>query len=194
MARYVLERELARSLHFVPAAVSPFKMDDRPVSFFHRVTMLSRIMQEELPASLRERIRILEIENQRPPPSYTVDTCEAVRLENPGITVGLLMGSDSFLSFHKWKRASEIVEYHPLIVFMREGDDRQETLRYGEELEERFRELSPRILILDNPRVDCSSTHIKARLLEGGKEDDSRLQSCLSPSLLRYIFQEKVYL
>lgn len=199
MARYVLDEGLTRTLDFIPAALSPFKVNEEPPAQPQRRLDMLRLGVEE---ELKQRpVRILEIELLRPPPSYTVDTCRSLREEFPGERIGLLLGSDSFPHFHRWFAPDEILKHHPLVVFMRPGDDRQAILEKGRELLELFpgdQGEGPSLAILDNPRVDCSSTEIKARIsggeLAGGKDSiPADLARCLPGPVLDYIVQNRIY-
>ncbi len=85
-------------------------------------------------ASGAQRLRMLEIaveghpalvvdprELQRPPPSYTLDSLEALRGEQPGATLVLAMGADAYAAFETWHGWRRILELAHLAVLTRPG-------------------------------------------------------------------------
>ncbi len=197
MARYIIETGIAESLDFIPAAVSPFKVNDPPpANPGNRLDML-RLGVEELCSAkgVRENIRIREIEFDRPPPSYTVDTCAALRQEMPGKKIAILMGSDSFVHFTSWHRQDEIIAHHPVIVFMRSGFDGKNIGDHRIFLMNKYAASDPEIHLLDNPRVDCSSTEIKEMLSERRSVSlPVFIRDCLPASVLDYVEKNRLYI
>lgn len=192
MASYVLDHGLTLCLSFVPAAVSPFKVDDPPSSPEDRLKMLHMGIAQLLSHYSSERLNVLEMEVKRPPPSYTYETCETLRREHPDLRIGLLLGSDSFPHLHKWKRSEEILLHHPLVVFMRPGDDRNRILDYAEEQKAALSSHQVEIIVLDNPRVDCSSTELKAALQRASSRNLVG-NDCIPESVLNYIHRNHLY-
>jgi nicotinate (nicotinamide) nucleotide adenylyltransferase len=98
----------------VPANRSPFKGEQRLLPAELRCAMLR--------AALRgmARVSVLDLEIRRPPPSYTVDTLEALATLVPRARLSLVLGADTFLGFAQWLRADRILARAGLIVFGRE--------------------------------------------------------------------------
>lgn len=189
MARYVLENGIAGVLYFVPAAVSPFKMDDPPAPADARMEMLRIGAEIYVGKEYSNRVRIFDYEVQRPPPSYTADTCEYVRKQNPGKNIGFLIGSDSFHSFHRWRQVGDILQHHPLVVFMRPGDEREHMLQLAEELKNTYNCALP--TILNNPPVDCASSELKTTIYSD--PGDEEILRCVPPEILEYIKKNNLY-
>src|SRR5437763_11958951 len=74
---------------FVPAGRPPHKQHHAVTPFRHRAEML-RLATAGHPA-----FRVNELEDQRPGPSYTVDTLDALRPAHPGADWFFLVGSDT---------------------------------------------------------------------------------------------------
>ena len=66
--------------------------------------------------------------------SYTYETVEQVRALYPNAQIFVLMGSDMFLTFHKWKNAQQILQQATLAVFCRGHKDEQSKI--AEKMEE----------------------------------------------------------
>ena len=193
MARYILENQWAERLDFVPAAVSPFKIDDPPAPPEDRFRMLQMGVDHYCGEVLRARIQILDLEIRRPPPSYTVETCARLRDEFPGERIGLLLGSDSFKGFGRWKNVEGLLQHHPVAVFMRIGDTPETMKEVARNLAEEFSDVSPEIHLLDNPWVDCSSTEIKRMIQSEGRKAFNSLGKCVPPSILDLIEAKGLY-
>lgn len=115
LAIEMLEKRELTAVYFCPANVNPFKENKKPVSSFHRLKMLELAL-EGIP-----QFSILENEILRPAPSYTIDTIEELRGENPDAEFFLIIGEDSVSSFHTWRLAKDIVQKATLLVGMRSG-------------------------------------------------------------------------
>ena len=68
-----------------------------------------------------DRLEVDPREALRDGPSYTVDTLEAVRAENPVATLVFFMGMDAFSGFPDWHRPGRILELANLVVVDRPG-------------------------------------------------------------------------
>ena len=181
MVEHVLRRNLVGHVLVVPASLSPFK---RQVSASgeQRLQML-RIGVEGLPPELQEQVDILDIELRRPPPSYTRDTCRALREQFSGKTIALLVGSDSFRDLKLWTDIAEILHHHPVLVFRRLGETDADLRELLESNQREFSSRRPSFFLLDNRHVDCSSTQIR----EGSHGH------CMPDSVREYILHHNLY-
>ena len=135
-------------------------------------------------------MRLLDIELKRKPPSYTVDTCRALRSEHKHSSIAILLGSDSLWSLERWRRIEELLQYHSFWIF-----PRLDSMQAGEieslcsKIKSRF--TSARFEVLWNsPRINCSSSHLRKFLSQGASrgQDD-----CLLPQVLEYIQRRNLY-
>lgn len=115
VAQDALEALGLDQVYFVPARVSPFKaqLDASPPS--ERVSML------EAAVAGHPRFRIWRGELDRPGPSYTVDTLEELRAEQPDASLTLLIGVDQWESFADWKDPERILQLARVAVMERAG-------------------------------------------------------------------------
>lgn len=158
----------------VPAACSPFK-DGSGASGEHRFKMLqiaTRTNQKLIP----DRIEI-DAEGK----SYTCITAEKLAKRYPDAKLYLLMGTDSLLSFHKWKNPEDILRNCTPVVAGRKGENTAMAVknfnkRYG---------FSPIIVHTDG---DISSSAVREYLYLG--LDASRF---LPDGVMRYITENGLY-
>ncbi|MBX7059714.1 MAG: nicotinate (nicotinamide) nucleotide adenylyltransferase [Leptospirales bacterium] len=193
MVRFALQQGLCDDLDICPAALSPFKTLSPPASAAERKRMLELALGDialEIDEH-RDRIRILDLELQRGGPSFTAQTLRDLRLEFPDTRIGLLLGSDSFLSLERWRNFQDILFHHTLLVFRR-SEDRQEMLQNtARRFKHQYSNCGPEIRILDNPLVEASSRETRAALAEG--LESPALSRMLSPAVLQHIRQQGLY-
>lgn len=138
-----------------------------------------------------DRIHLHTLELERPPPSYSADTCATLRRAHPDARIGLLLGSDSLHDFERWNRAAEILAYHPVFVFQRAGDS-------PATIAERIRELSrllkssdesrpPVFVPLSNPLFPCASSDLRSADAANERE------ACLTPRVARLVRDLRLY-
>ena len=124
--------------------------------FHHRVQM-TRLGVESLP-----RTEVLELEGKRAGPSYTIDTLESLMGMYPaGTRWRLLIGADMFEDFTTWREWEGILERSMLLVARRPG--------HALETPEGLEPYSERILGLDAPELEISSTAVRERVAGGGE-------------------------
>ena len=148
---------LAR-LIFVPAAISPHKLDRSPNAPGElRLQMLHAAISGE------DRFAVAGSELGRPGPSFTIDTILALRSFLPAdCELFYLIGEDNVPKLHTWHRIDELRRLVQFVVFRRgegrkpeAGSRKPEAVGGGEDFP-----------ILER-RVDVSSTEIRLRVAAG---------------------------
>lgn len=117
-----------------------------------------------------------DIELTMPRPSYTIDTLKALRKRYPDAKISLIIGSDNWLVFDKWRASHEIIEQFGVIVYPRPGYE----IETGEQPEN--------VTIVEAPTVDLSSTFLREKLKQG-----LDMSVFLPSGVLKYIKKEKLY-
>lgn len=117
-AHLILAREAMERLHlervvFVPAAISPHKLEQTPTPAKARVEMLRVAIEGE------QGFHLDEIEIHRPPPSFTVDTIEAFRQQDEELEIFYLLGSDNLPKLETWHRMDRLRELVQFVVLDR---------------------------------------------------------------------------
>ena len=145
---------------FVPSARPPHKQRHPVTPFRQRAEML-RLATAGHPA-----FRVNELENDRPGPSYTVDTLDELMKGHPGADWYFLVGSDTLAEMPEWHDPAGVVRRAGLLVMAR-GEERvlsAEELRASLRLPEGER-LS--LEVVAAPRVEISSRDLRRRAAEG---------------------------
>jgi len=98
---------------FIPANVSPFKTQTPPAAAEHRLKML------EMALAGKPQFKLLSLECERPPPSYTVETLRILKKRHPDSRFFLIIGKDALKEFAQWKEPEEIKRMAEPIAFKR---------------------------------------------------------------------------
>ena len=102
LARDAIEQLQLDELVFIPAAISPYKLDRTPTPADARVEMLRAAIEGE------PQFCLDTLELERPAPSFTVDTVEALRIREPDAQFVYLIGEDNVARLSTWHRFAEL--------------------------------------------------------------------------------------
>jgi nicotinate-nucleotide adenylyltransferase len=162
----------------IPAKVSPFKQQHPDMAEGADRLAMCRLGVESLPYC-----SVDDCELQREGVSFSVDTVRLFRERYPSAELVLLVGSDMFLSFHRWKSYQEILQLATLGVLAREEaigeameQQRQFLLQYG------------KILFCTARVYTISSTKIRENLR------NQKNATCYLPEkVVQYILSHQLY-
>jgi len=163
---------------FVPSARPPHKQRYPVTPFRHRAEML------QLATAGHPAFRVDELENDRPGPSYTVDTLDELKKRHPGAEWFFLVGSDALAEMHEWYDPAGIVRRAGLLVMARGGERvlSAEELRVSLGLPEGE---ALRLEVVEAPRIEISSRDLRRRAAQG------RSLRYLVPRAVECYIQEK---
>jgi nicotinate-nucleotide adenylyltransferase len=151
LAECARERLRLDRVLFVPAGTPPHKRGRRVSGAAARVAM-TRLAVRGNPAF---EVSLLEV--RRRGPSLTLDTLRELHRSFPGARLFLLMGADSLDDFRTWHEPDAIAALATLAVARR-----PDGARAGGRAAR-----SPRVVWLDNPGLELSSSGIRARVRAG---------------------------
>jgi nicotinate-nucleotide adenylyltransferase len=135
------------SLRFVPAREQPFKQGQHRTSPDHRSAMVS------LAIAGSPRFGLERVELERPGPSYTVHTLEALAQSEPGSDLVLLLGADAAAELDAWYQAERIPELARIVVFARPASQVPSSRLISQ--------------VIQVPGLDISATEIRRRVSRG---------------------------
>lgn len=162
---------------FLPSFISPFKINSNFVceDNHYQLTIL-QLALENFPNFFIDDFEILRKEI-----SYTYLTIEHFQQMYPNDKLYLLIGSDQAEKFHLWKNWEFILENATLVIANRNSDVNSEY---------QFRKEKPncKVIFLNNPIIDISSTQIRYNIKNG--IDCSNL---LNQKVYKYILKNNLY-
>lgn len=166
LARAILAAGIVEEVWLVRTPQNPWKPSATLLADTDREAMLRLAVADE------PGMRVSDVEDTLPRPSYTITTLRALAEAHPADTFHLVIGGDNWAAFTQWRAWEEIAARFPLIVYPRPGCDIPvaDTRRF------------PRLRVIAAPLLDVSSTRIRTLLARG--EDASRW---LHPAVAAYI-------
>jgi nicotinate-nucleotide adenylyltransferase len=90
---------------------------DKPLAPFELRAGLCAALAE----TIGPRVRVVHVEASLPPPSYTIDTLDALAARHPDRRLRLVVGADVLGSVDQWRRWTDIEARYAPIVLGREG-------------------------------------------------------------------------
>ncbi|MBQ3378530.1 MAG: nicotinate (nicotinamide) nucleotide adenylyltransferase [Clostridia bacterium] len=178
--REVMERLSPDAAVLMPAGIPPHKrVENEKELRRHRYEMTKLAVMDE------PRFFVSDIELKNEGISYTVDTLDTfIKLYAPK-SLSLILGTDMFLSFEKWKSYDKILNMCGLIVLPRfkGGILEIEQKRDGE-----FSKWRKRIQVIDAQVIEISSTKIRETVRAGGSIDEF-----VPKRVAQYIYDNKLY-
>lgn len=116
LARDALEQLELEQVVFVPAAVSPHKLQGTAAPAEARLAMLHAAVKDE------PRFCVDDLELRRPPPSFTIDTIQEMKRRYGDAELYYLLGNDNVPRLNTWHRFEELMTLVQFVVL-----DRAET-------------------------------------------------------------------
>ncbi len=140
---------------FVPTG-QPWMKGDRPVT-----PAEDRYLMTVIATASNPHFSVSRIEVERPGPTYTVDTLEALRAQaGPGADLFFITGADAMLEIFQWKDPDDVLSRAHFIAATRPGYD---LARF----ETRAPTSHPNVSVMQVPALAISSTDIRRRVAAG---------------------------
>ena len=128
------------------------------------------------------RLSVSTVEDDMPRPSYSILTLRRLREEWPEHEFSLIIGSDNWQRFRRWRSWEDILREFRVVVYPREGCP-------VEEGPTDFPEAKEVVIAAGAPTYEISSTAIRSALPEA-PDEAARM---LSPRVLEYILRHGLY-
>ena len=178
MAEHVFQRMELENILFIPAYVPPHKLgqDFAPAQDRYAMTKLA--------IADNPHFTVSDMELQRTGVSYTIDTIRQLHEQYGDMELHFISGADSVAQLHTWHNIEEMLELTRFVAVWRPG--------YEDAMEELVRHLGlhakERVLLLDTPVYDISSTEIRTRIRQGAS-----LAGLVPDSVEKYIYEHGLY-
>lgn len=168
----LLDAKAVDRIEVIPAFLNPFKQDQPPLPEPIRLAMLAATFQE------LGQVGINRIELDRAGLSYSYETLEAFAQAYPSDQLYLILGADTFASFHQWKRTDRVLELARLLVVRRRASQTPDLAR-SKAL------VGDKLLWMDLDLPQVSSTEIRSM-----SADELKTKPWLHPKALEVWLQQ----
>lgn len=148
IANHLLNETEIEKIWFIVSPQNPFKTESNLLNEYHRLHLVRLATEDD------NRIKASDIEFGLPKPSYTVDTLTYLSERFPEHEFCVIMGSDSFQNFNKWKNAEVIARNYFIYVYVRPGFP----VENNPEM---------KMKILNAPLLELSATRIREYIKQG---------------------------
>lgn len=149
LANYLCEYGEVDEVWFLVSPRNPFKQGQKLMDDALRLRLVQCAIGDY------PRFRASDIEFSLPRPSYTIHTLDKLRETYPAHEFYLIIGSDNWEGFPRWREAGRILAEHHLIIYPRPGYPVEEET------------LPSRVHLTRAPVMDVSSTFIRQAWAEG---------------------------
>lgn len=100
------------------------------------------------------------VEADRQGNSYTSETLDYLTKNNPDTCYFFIMGADSLFQIEQWKKPEQIFSLAKIVCAVRDDYNLDEIQQKGKQLQR----MGAKIIYLDMPKVEISSTDIRAKV------------------------------
>jgi len=170
LANYLCEYEELDEVWFVVSPLNPFKATENLLDEVKRLELVKVAISDY------SKFKASDVELTLPRPSYTIKTLEHLRSTHRDREFTLIVGSDNWNFFDKWKDSERIIERFSILVYPRRAFP-----------VDRF-SLSPTIRAAKAPLLDISSTFIREALAEG-----KDIGFFMHPASYKIVREERLY-
>ncbi len=132
---------------WMPAALPPHRREEAVTAGEIRYEMIRAAVGDDA------RFEVSRLELDRPGPSFTVDTLEALREREPAAELFLVLGADQVTRLRGWRRPERILELATVVAVGRNG-----TTATSMDVPHEWVEI---------PRLDVSASSIRNRVAAG---------------------------
>jgi nicotinate-nucleotide adenylyltransferase len=165
---------------FIPAGQPWLKTERIITPAQHRLQML-RLALDDSP-----QFRISEMEIERPGPTYTIDTINALKKSlNADDELFFILGQDNLMQIPQWHDASDLIKLCYLAAAPRPGVKKPDL----KALEVEIPGIKLRVMLMKEPKVDINATDIRERVAKG-----LSVRHLVPEPVNRYIKEQKLYI
>lgn len=169
LANYLCEWGYVDKVWLTLSPRNPLKDARGLIPDMRRLSMINLVTKGQ------PRIDTCDIELSMPRPSYTINTLDTLHNRYPDKHFKLIIGSDNWAIFDRWRESQRILDEYGVIVYPRVGYEVRNKLVDGMEY-------------VEAPLVNISSTFIRAAIADG-----RNVNFFLPPGVYKYIVDNKLY-
>ena len=171
LGSYMCEFTNLDEVWFVVSPHNPLKDVDDLLDDDIRLQM-TRLALEKI-----ENLKVSDVEFHLPRPSYTIDTLNFLKKNNPDTEFTLIIGSDNWNDFHKWKSYEQLRKEFPILIYPRLGEEIVIPTQFQKNIE-----------VVDAPILEISSTFIR-NSIKVGKD----MRAFVPEKVWKFMADKKLY-
>lgn len=150
VCNYISQYAPVDEVWLMASPLNPLKKDTHPMSDTLRYRMTREV------AARCRNVRASDFEMHLPLPSYTYNTLTLLSQRYPDRDFRLVIGSDNWVEFHRWRNPDKILQDFGVIIYPRPGFPIDES-----------RLPANALYLPDAPQIQMSSTFVRQAMEEG---------------------------
>lgn len=170
LAQYLTQWKYVDKVWLTLSPLNPLKEATGLIPDMKRLAMITLATKDAID------IETCDIELSMPRPSYTIDTLDLLSKRHKNRRFKLVIGSDNWRIFDKWRDHERILEEYGVIVYPRPGYPIDSVYVDGME-------------VVEAPTVNISSTFVRDAIVRG-----KDMRYFLPSSVYKYIRDNRLYL
>ena len=143
---------------FIPSGNPPHKTDKVITDATIRYKLVKDVIQNE------KKFEVSDYELKNESLSYTYKTLKHFNEKHEDTEWYFITGADCLMQLDSWKNINEVLSLCNFVVFRRSGYSMEDMLKQKERIEKKF---NKKIIFLDIPVIDISSTTIRNKIRNG---------------------------
>ncbi|KGN02483.1 nicotinate-nucleotide adenylyltransferase [Clostridium novyi A str. 4570] len=143
---------------FIPSGNPPHKTDKVITDATIRYKLVKDVIQNE------KKFEVSDYELKNESLSYTYKTLKHFNEKHEDTEWYFITGADCLMQLDSWKNINEVLSLCNFVVFRRSGYSMEDMLKQKERIEKKF---NKKIIFLDIPVIDISSTTIRNKIKNG---------------------------
>ena len=145
IANHIAYNTELNEVWFIVSPQNPLKESASLLNEQHRYSLVKIAVEDE------KKLKVSNVEFLMPKPSYTIDTLIYLSEKYTQHNFSLIIGSDSYLNFNKWKNYEQIILNYNILIYQRPSFPIKT-------------DLPESIKIIHAPLLDISSTQIRKNI------------------------------
>ena len=145
IANHIVNNAEVDEVWFVVSPQNPLKESSSLLNEQHRYSLVKIAIEDE------NKLKASNVEFSMPKPSYTIDTLIYLSEKFKQHHFTLIIGSDSYLNFEKWKNYKQIILNYNILIYPRPSFQIKENLPSS-------------VKIVEAPLLEISSTQIRKHI------------------------------
>lgn len=179
LAKLAYEQFELDEVMFLPTKQPAYKDLDEVANEIHRKRMI------ELAIRGNSHFSLNTMEYERKGNTYTADTLELLKEQNPKTEYFFIVGADSLFSIEKWYRPDQVMRLSHIVAAQRDDKEDDKLLSKIEQLIQNYH---AKVELLRMPKMDISSKMIRTCLQEG-----KSIQGLVPEDVYEYIIEHHLY-
>ncbi len=180
LAERALEECELDEILFIPTGQPYFKSAAEVLEKKVRISMTGNAIEDN------PNFALSTIETDREGNSYTYETLQLLKKDNPDTQYHLILGADTLFQIEQWKHPEIIMSLAGIIAAVRDDKSNEDLKVKAHELESKF---NTEVHILRMPHIGVSSSDIRERIRTG-----KNVRYMLPDKTLEYIEKNGLYL